>query len=193
LINYDSASIGSRQMPKKCTRVADRAFHDGKSLGRNRVILVVTPLNHNPIVNDSNPYKATHLDTLLEKPLPLKTRDRRQGPAIFIAIGALIGGIAGAPLLRNENLLGFLGVLPGCLIAGFIYRLRSSNWPVDETAYYRRYGYAILVTVLLPLMTAISTGMRGQGREMTILALVIGISIATGILVSGDRRSGTVA
>jgi hypothetical protein len=26
---------------KKCTRVADRAFPDGKSLGRNRVILNV--------------------------------------------------------------------------------------------------------------------------------------------------------
>jgi hypothetical protein len=31
-------------VPKKCTRVADRAFLNGKSLGRNRVILGVTQL-----------------------------------------------------------------------------------------------------------------------------------------------------
>jgi len=34
------------QITKKCTRVADRAFPDGKSPGRNRVILVVLSLIH---------------------------------------------------------------------------------------------------------------------------------------------------
>jgi hypothetical protein len=153
----------------------------------------VTPLVFNiQIVDTRNPYLSTATDSALEKPLTLRSRDGRKGPAMLIAIGAFLGGIAGAPLLMNENILGFFGVLPGSLLAGIAYRLRSANWPVDPTACYRRYRYATLAVVPVPLLTAMVTGMRAQGLGITILAFVIGMSVALGILVSGDRRSGTV-
>ena len=40
---YPRTGFSQQGVPitKKCTRVADRAFPDGKSLGRNRVILNV--------------------------------------------------------------------------------------------------------------------------------------------------------
>jgi len=44
-----------------------------------------------------------------------------------------------------------------------------------------------------PLMAAMLVGLRGQGLAMTIAALWIGLSVAAGILVSGDRRTGDVA
>lgn len=105
----------------------------------------------------------------------------------------MIGGILGLPLLAHENALGFLGVFLGSILGGLYFRLRSSNCPIDPTARQRRFGYAALSVLLLPALTAVSTGMRGQGLHMTLLALWIGGSIATGILLSSDRRSGDVA
>jgi len=82
-------------------------------------------------------------------------------------------------------LLMFLGSLAG----GLYYRFRSAGWPVDPNAHHRRFGFAIVSTILPPSLTALATGMRGQGVSMTILMALIGLSVATGVLVSGDRRS----
>jgi len=105
----------------------------------------------------------------------------------------LVGGLSGVPLLIDENAIGFLGVLPGAILGGLYFRVRSSAWPVDPTARKRRYAYAVLGALLFPAVVAIVTGMRGQGITMAILALFMGLSIAAGILASGDRRSGDVA
>ena len=97
------------------------------------------------------------------------------------------------PLLMHENAFGFLGVLSGAILGGLYFRVRSSNWPIDPTARQRRFGNATLSTLLLPALTVIFTGMRGQGFLMAIIALLIGLSIAIGILLSGDRCEGDVS
>ena len=144
-------------------------------------------------MNDDNPYSPPQTQSQLVEPTKLAIRDHRRGPAVPIVIGTMVGGLSGIPLLVHENALGFVGLLPGALLGGLYFRVRSSNWPVDPTAQKRRYGYAILTTLSFPAVAAILTGMRGQGFAMTVLALWIGMSIAAGILISGDRRSGSVA
>lgn len=113
---------------------------------------------------------------------------RRRGPAMVIAFSALIGGVVGMPLLANEGTLGFLTVVPGALLGGLFYRLRSRNWPIDPTARARRLGCAVIATVGPPGLIGASTGLRAQGLGMTLIGLVIGAAFAAGILISGDRR-----
>lgn len=140
-------------------------------------------------MTDDNPYSPPQTQSQLVGPTKLAKRDHRCGPAVPIVVGTMVGGLSGVPLLIHENALGFLGLLPGAILGGLYYRARSSNWPVDPTAQKRRYGYAILTTLLFPAVAAALTGMRGQGLAMTVLALLMGVSIAAGILISGDRRS----
>ena len=85
--------------------------------------------------------------------------------------------------------MGFLGSMPGAIAGAIYYRFRSSKWPINPTAKRRRYTYALIATLALPLITASVTGMRAQGFTMTILALWVGASVGIGILLSGDRRS----
>lgn len=144
-------------------------------------------------MNDVSPFPPPQTQSQILGRTKLAKRDHRPGPAVPIAVGTLVGGLFGVPLLTHENEFGFLGVLPGAILGELYFRVRSSNRPLDPTARKRRYGYAILTTLLFPAVAAVMTGMRGQGLEMTVLALLIGLSIAAGILISGDRRSGGVA
>ena len=144
-------------------------------------------------MNDVEPYASPETQSQIVEPATLTKRVRRRGPAIPIAVGTTIGGVLGLPLLIHKNAFGLVGMFLGSALGGLYFRFRSSNWPTDPTARRRRYGYAMLTTLLFPTVPAISTGMRGQGLAMTVLALLIGLSIATGILLSGDRRSGDVA
>jgi hypothetical protein len=113
----------------------------------------------------------------------------RFGPAIPICVGALLGGTFGVPLLREENPIGFLFVFPGSLLGGLFYRIYSRNWPTDPTAFKRRYLSAFSILVLIPIIAATITEMRGpKGVTITLLGLLLGASLAAGILASGDRR-----
>ncbi|WP_345687704.1 hypothetical protein [Novipirellula caenicola] len=107
----------------------------------------------------------------------------------MIAASALLGALAGLPLLMLDQLIGFFGVFPGALLGGFAYRFASSSLPIDPTAHVRRYKYAAISFATLPIISAFGTGMRGQGFHMTIGAALIGFAIALGILISGDRRA----
>lgn len=49
--------------------------------------------------------------------------------------------------------------------------------------------YAILSALLLPVAMVLLTGLRAQGFQITLLALFVSVSLATEILLSGDRRS----
>ena len=113
---------------------------------------------------------------------------RRIGPAIYIAFFALLGVVAGVPLLASQGAVGFLTVVPGALFGGLVYRIRSRTWPIDPNARARRFGYALAVTVVLPGLIGAVAGLRAQGLGMTLLGLVIGAALAAGILISGDRR-----
>ena len=113
----------------------------------------------------------------------------KRGPAIVIASAAFLGGIAGLPFLVNENPIGLLGVLLGAVVGGVAFRVASRSLAIDPTARMRRYKFAFVSVVTLPTISAIGTGLQGQGLQMTIGALLIGTAFALGILVSGDRRA----
>lgn len=112
----------------------------------------------------------------------------RIGPAIYIAFFALLGAVAGVPLLASHGAVGFLTVVPGALFGGLVYRIRSRTWPIDPNARARRLSYALAVTVVLPGLIGAVAGLRAQGLGMTLLGLVIGAGLGAGILISGDRR-----
>ncbi len=158
------------------------------SSSARRVNAVVTPETGYADVNTENPYAPLRSVQDNERLITDGNHVRRKGPALTIALGAFLGGLAASPLLLQENPLGFLGVLPGSIVAGFYYRLRSSHWQIDPKVRIRRYGYAILACGPVPLITAVVTGMRSQGFAISILAFTIGASVAVAILISGDRR-----
>lgn len=110
------------------------------------------------------------------------------GPAIYIAVFALLGAVAALPLLAGHGAVGFWTVVPGALFGGLVYRIRSRTWPIDPNARARRFGYALAVIVVLPGLIGAVAGLRAQGLGMTLLGLVIGAALAVGILISGDRR-----
>ena len=113
----------------------------------------------------------------------------KRGPAIVIAVSALIGAVAGLPLLINDQLIGFFTVFPGAVVGGIVFRIASSSLPIDPAAKLRRYKYAAISFITLPLLSLLGTEMQGQGFHMTIGGAMIGLAIALGILVSGDRRA----
>ena len=113
----------------------------------------------------------------------------KRGPAIVIVACSLFGAVAGLPLLINDQLIGLFTVFPGAVLGGILFRIASSSLPVDPTAKSRRYKYAAITFITLPLLSLLGTGMQGQGFHMTIGGALIGFAIALGILVSGDRRA----
>ena len=138
-------------------------------------------------LESENPYDPPRIPADERSPVE-STNVGGRGPAISIALGALIGCLCGSALLVFSIQGGFLGFVPGAIAGGLYYRLRSRRWPVDESARTRRYFGALLATLLLPTYASLAFGTRGQGLQMTILMLVLGVSIAVGILISGDHR-----
>lgn len=134
-----------------------------------------------------NPYESPK--TPPEAPEDVPDVPRRGGPAIYIALGGLAGVFA-APLLfwMSETLYGVWMVIPGTLAGGLTYRLRSRNWPLDPTARARRLGYAVTVTLLPPGFFLLTAGLQGQGPGFVLLGLFVGVALAAGILICGDRR-----
>ena len=136
----------------------------------------------------ANPYEPPKTFTKACSGNRLAGPDRGIGPAIYVAFFALLGGVAGVPLLASDHAIGFLTVVPGALFGGLVYRIRSRKWPIEPNARARRLAYALAVTVVLPGLIGSVAGLRGQGLGMTVLGLVIGAALAAGILISGDRR-----
>lgn len=139
------------------------------------------------------PCKSPHAEAECPSSATLGKRHHRHGPAIPIALCTVIGGLCGIPLLYAENPIGILTVLPGAIAGAIYYRCRSSKWPIDPAAKRRRYTYAAISTLALPLLAVCAMGMRGQGLPITIGALLLGASIGISILLSGDRRPGSAA
>ncbi|QEF99226.1 hypothetical protein Mal15_32880 [Stieleria maiorica] len=114
-------------------------------------------------------------------------RDRR-GPALYIVIGALVGGFASLPFLAVRSPLAFVTILVGCVSGGLLYRSVSSGWPVDETVRRRQLIYAFIAAVLPPLVLALTANDEGQAIAYAFIGAVVGGSVACGILVSGTKR-----
>ncbi|PAY15318.1 hypothetical protein CKO51_32435 [Rhodopirellula sp. SM50] len=142
------------------------------------------------IDSQQNPYEPPDpVSDADARPMSSRLFAPKRGPAIVIVSSALLGALAGIPLLMLGQLAGFFGVFPGALFGGFAYLFASSSLPIDPTARARRYKYSAIACGALPALSALGTGMRGQGFHMTIGAALIGFAIALGILISGDRRA----
>lgn len=126
---------------------------------------------------------------LLECELP----QQRRGPALYLALGGLVGAIAGTliivatPMHADLNPVAYLLILTGVPVGGLAYRVRSSRWPVDPSVRSRQLR-ASAATLLLPTAIGVLTGMRAQGLGMTIVGALIALSLVLGIFVSGRRR-----
>ncbi|KAA5547329.1 hypothetical protein FYK55_00475 [Roseiconus nitratireducens] len=100
----------------------------------------------------------------------------------------LLGGFAAVPFLALHNPLGFATVLVGCIFGGLVYRFRSRDWPHDPSIPRRQLWYSALAVILPPGVLFLLAGPRGQGPGFIVIGLVIGVSVAVGILISGTRR-----
>ena len=133
----------------------------------------------------SNPYAPPTAE--IAQPNEATARVRR-GPALYIAGFGLLGGFGAIPFLALQNPTGFALVLVGCIVGGMIYRLRSRNWPHDPTIYKRQVQYSGLAVVLPPAVLFLFAGPNGQGPAIVMIGLIVGVSVACGIFISGTRR-----
>lgn len=147
---------------------------------------------------DANPYSplAKHVEQFRSQTVALQHR----GPLLYFLFAAIIGAALAIPLIvprslavsDDPNPIGYLVILLSFPVGGLIYRLRSRNWPIDETVRHRQ-RRACFATLLLPFAVGLLTGMRAQGLHMTIIGGVFSLVLMAGILVSGRRRSRNVA
>ncbi|MBB3210721.1 peptidoglycan/LPS O-acetylase OafA/YrhL [Rhodopirellula rubra] len=132
----------------------------------------------------SNPYAPP---TTEPQPNPSTYRLRR-GPALYIVGFGLLGGFGAIPFLARQNPIGFAVVLTGCIIGGIVYRFRSHNWPHDPTIFHRQLKYSAIAIVMPPAVMFMFAGPNGQGPAFMVIGLIVGVSVACGILISGSRR-----
>ncbi len=66
------------------------------------------------------------------------------------------------------------------------------NWPKDPSVKSRMIIYSI-VTITFPtaIMFFLTGGGREQGAGMVAICLLVGVSVAAGIILSGTRRHGS--
>ena len=122
-------------------------------------------------------------------------RGSKTGPALYITLAALAVPIMFATTARrifsNFEPAGFTTPMIGCVVGALIYRFRSRAWPVDPSAKNRILKFSAIAILTPPaIMVAITRGGRGQGFGMVIICLIVGVSVAVGIVVSGTRRDG---
>ncbi|NND96291.1 MAG: hypothetical protein HKN47_03050 [Pirellulaceae bacterium] len=136
-------------------------------------------------------------------PVPLAARilAPTRGPMVVVAVGIVLGAIAGFPLLVNEQSIGYFTMIPGSIVGGLMYRRFSASFPKDPATGYRRlfYGvyaivvFAILLSVLgMPGLTTRAAKVLGRWMGATMLFAVISSTIAAGLAVSGNRRRRSV-
>lgn len=123
------------------------------------------------------------------------TRERVGGPLRYFAVAGAIGAFFAWPIVAplsvstkyDSSLTGYVIVAACIPIGALIFRIRSRNWPRD-TRVRSRQRKACLATLLLPIVFAIGTGLRGQGVAMTMMAGLLAVVLIFAILLSGTRR-----
>ena len=146
---------------------------------------------------DANPYSPPAGDSAQASLVPIAKQHR--GPLIYFAVAGIIAAVAASPLIiprsmdvkDDPNPIGYLLILISFPVGGVIYRLRSRNWPVDDTVRQRQI-IACVATLLLPITASLLTGMRGQGIDMTILSGFVSLILMSGIFVAGKRRGRNI-
>ncbi|TWU18555.1 hypothetical protein Poly21_07190 [Allorhodopirellula heiligendammensis] len=116
------------------------------------------------------------------------TQRARRGPALYIVGLGFLGGVGSIPFLALQNPIGFVVVLTGCILGGLVYRIRSRDWPHDPTIRQKQILYSALAVALPPAVLFLFAGPNGQGPAIVMIGLIVGVSVACGIFISGTRR-----
>ena len=108
---------------------------------------------------------------------------------MYIVLAALLASSMSPYFLINRNPVGFLLPAVGCVVGALIYRYRSRRWPIDPTARMRIVKYSLIsVTVPPALIFLLTDGGRAQGFGMVVIGLIVGASVAAGIILAGSHR-----
>ena len=152
---------------------------------------------HNPYASPGSP--PSTIDAVSGK----FVRGSKKGPALYIVLSAISVTFALALSLQHVvngvwlNEIEPIGLfLPtiGCIAGAVIYRIRSRVWPIDPSAKARMIKYSLIACVTPPgLVFVITAGGRGQGAAMVLICLLVGMSVAAGIILAGQRRDGTIS
>ena len=149
-------------------------------------------------MSDDNPYASPQSTKFVAADDEFQfKRGPKKGPALYIVSFAMLVPLLVGAAVQSQwgNLKDLWLLLPvsGCVLGALIYRWRSRNWPKDPTAKGRIVRYSLLA-ILLPtaIIYLMTGGGRAQGAGMVLICLLVGISVATGIVISGSRRHGSL-
>ncbi len=92
------------------------------------------------------------------------------------------------PFFAHQSAVGVAMIPAGCVIGGFIFRIRSHQWPHDPTVRKRQLIYSALSIILPPTALFFLAGPYGQGPAIMMIGAIVGASVAGGIFASGTRR-----
>jgi hypothetical protein len=114
----------------------------------------------------------------------------RPGPVVPVAFGLLAGVFSGASgFLQQRVPHAFLMMMPiGAIIGGIYFRLRCRNRPADPTVKRHRLGSVIcILSSLLAISAFLTVAGEGDGYILGSV-LLTAVSMALGVLFSGNRR-----
>jgi peptidoglycan/LPS O-acetylase OafA/YrhL len=114
----------------------------------------------------------------------------RPGPVVPVAFGILAGVFSSASgFLQQRVPHAFLLMMPiGAIIGGIYFRLRCRNRPTDPVVKRHRLGTVVcILSSLLAISAFLTVAGEGDGYILG-SALLTAVSMALGILFSGNRR-----
>jgi peptidoglycan/LPS O-acetylase OafA/YrhL len=143
-----------------------------------------------------NPYASpiAQIETIHDGSNTEFVRGSKKGPALYIVLAAIAVTLVFALALQRFSIhepIGLALLVIGCIVGATIYRFRSRDWPVDPSAKNRILKYSTISILTPPVIMFVATGGgRAEGAAMVVIYLIVGISVAAGIILSGSRRHG---
>jgi len=120
---------------------------------------------------------------------PIKTiaqasHARRVSPLIFLAVGALVGGLVAIWMFGPGNPHNYWASVVGWIAGGLVYRARSMNWESDPRA--KRKRLALIAYIGILSVAVMIQAFPDREKLATAFALFGGCSF--GILIAGCKR-----
>jgi len=104
---------------------------------------------------------------------------------VFIGSGALLGMLAGVPLLTRENALGFLPVFPGAIFGGLFVRWLSSSRKIGKAKSTVLFSWKMLVLLGCAASIALCIATLSKGYAIMMVFVIIGLSMLAGFYAAG--------
>ena len=82
----------------------------------------------------------------------VNSRSTTLSPVIYLAVGALVGGVSAIVVFGVQNPHNFWASLAGWIVGGYVYRLRSQDWKIDPNVKRKQIavlGYIALLGIVL--------------------------------------------